>query len=205
MFFWQEWWDQRITERGYFFCLSYLPKILLAVVITLLDEAYYKVACWLNDKGEFMLSNVRCIWTEESGGKRCIHMEKSRCSCNRGQLKCDGTWAETRFCLSAKRMSPFKSAGVSVQLTTGSQGLRISGSNAGYTMFWGGVKGTGYPLHLPVSPLLPLPCITVCHHISTGVYYRSTLSAVIFRNASRLPQWLKVTKFPQATNCFSRE
>lgn len=46
----QEWWDERITERGYFFCLSYLPKILLAVVITLLDEAYYKVACWLNDK-----------------------------------------------------------------------------------------------------------------------------------------------------------
>ncbi|KAJ4448146.1 hypothetical protein ANN_10159 [Periplaneta americana] len=45
-----EWWDQRITERGYFFCLSYLPKIMLAVVITLLDEAYYKVACWLNDK-----------------------------------------------------------------------------------------------------------------------------------------------------------
>lgn len=46
----QEWWDQKITEQGYFFCLSYLPKILLAVVITMLDEAYYKVACWLNDK-----------------------------------------------------------------------------------------------------------------------------------------------------------
>jgi len=28
-----------------------------------------------------------------------------------GQLKCDGTRAETRFRLSAKRMSPFKSAG----------------------------------------------------------------------------------------------
>ena len=26
-------------------------------------------------------------------------------------LKCDGTRAETRFCLSAKRTSPFKSAG----------------------------------------------------------------------------------------------
>jgi hypothetical protein len=53
----QEWWDQQITERGYFFCLSYLPKIFLAVVITLLDEAYYKVACWLNDKGEFPASS----------------------------------------------------------------------------------------------------------------------------------------------------
>ena len=29
----------------------------------------------------------------------------------RGQLKCDGTRAETRFCLSAKRTSSFKSAG----------------------------------------------------------------------------------------------
>jgi len=26
----------------------------------------------------------------------------------------------------------------------------ISGSNAGYTMFRGSVKGTGYPLHSPV-------------------------------------------------------
>jgi hypothetical protein len=32
-----------------------------------------------------------------------------------GQLKCDGTCAETRFRLSAKRRSPFKSAGASVQ------------------------------------------------------------------------------------------
>ena len=32
------------------------------------------------------------------------------------------------------------------------------------------VKGTGYPLHLPVPPSLPLPCLTVCHHISTGLY-----------------------------------
>ena len=87
----------------------------------------------------------------------------------RGQLKCDGTPAETRFRLSAKRMSPFKSAGASVQSTTGSRGVRISGSNAGYTMFRGSVKGTGYPLHSPVSPSLPHPCVTVCYHISTGV------------------------------------
>jgi len=48
----------------------------------------------------------------------------------RGQLKCDGTRAATRFCLSAKRTSPFKSAGASVQSTTGNRGVRISGSNA---------------------------------------------------------------------------
>ena len=81
------------------------------------------------------------------------------------RLKCDGTRAETRFRLSAKRTSPFKSAGASVQSTTGSRGVRISVSYAGYTMFRGSVKGTGYPLHSPVSPSLPLPCVTLCHHI----------------------------------------
>jgi hypothetical protein len=86
------------------------------------------------------------------------------------RLKCDGTRAETRFRLSAKRTSPFKSARTSVQSPTGSRGVRISGSNAGYTMFRGSVKSTGYPLHSPVSPSLPLPCVTVCHHISTGLY-----------------------------------
>jgi len=59
----------------------------------------------------------------------------------------------------------------SVQSTTGSRGVRISGSNDGYTNFWGSVKGTGYTIHSPVSPSLPLPCITVCHHISSAVYY----------------------------------
>jgi hypothetical protein len=88
----------------------------------------------------------------------------------RGQLKCDGARAENRFRLSPKRTSPFKSAGASVQSTAGSRGLRISGSNTGYTMFRGSVKSTGYPLHSPVSPSPPLPCVTVCHHISTGVY-----------------------------------
>ena len=60
-------------------------------------------------------------------------------------------------------------AGASVQSTAGSRGVRVSGSNAGYTVFRGSVKGTGYPLHSPVSPPPPLPCVTVCHHISTGV------------------------------------
>jgi hypothetical protein len=87
----------------------------------------------------------------------------------RGQLKCDGTRAETRFRLSVKRTIPFNSAGTSVQSTTGSRGERISGSNAGYTMFRGSVKSTGYPRHSPVSASLPLPCVTACHHISTGL------------------------------------
>jgi len=51
------------------------------------------------------------------------------------RLKNDGTRADTRFGLSVKRTSPFKLAGASVQSTTHSQVLHISGSNAGYTMF----------------------------------------------------------------------
>jgi hypothetical protein len=89
---------------------------------------------------------------------------------SRGQLKCDGTHAETRFCLSTKWRSPFKSAGASVQSAAGSREVCTAAvSNAGYTMFRGIVKVTVYPLHSPVSPSLPLPYVTVCHHISTGV------------------------------------
>ena len=89
----------------------------------------------------------------------------------RGQLECDGTRAETKFRLLAKRTSLFKSTWASVQSTTGSRGVRISGSNAVYTVFRGSVKGTGYPLHSPVSPSLPLPCVTVCHHISVEIHH----------------------------------
>jgi hypothetical protein len=89
---------------------------------------------------------------------------------SRLRLKCDGTRAEIRFRLSAKRMSPFKSAGASVHSTTGSRGVRISNSNAGYTMFRGSVKSSGYPLYSPVFPSLALPFVTVCHHITTGLY-----------------------------------
>ena len=34
------------------------------------------------------------------------------------------------------------------------------------------MKVTGYPLHSHVSPSLPGPCVTVCHHISTALYRR---------------------------------
>jgi hypothetical protein len=92
----------------------------------------------------------------------------------RGQLKRDGTRTETIYRLSAKRTSSFKSAEASVQATTGSRGVSIGGSNAGYTMFRSSVKGTSYPRHSPVSPSILLPCVTVRHHISTGVYLPNT-------------------------------
>ena len=41
--------------------------------------------------------------------------------------------------------------GASVQSNAGSRGVRISGSNAGYSMFGGSVKSTGYPLRSTVS------------------------------------------------------
>ena len=70
-------------------------------------------------------------------------------------LKLDGTRAETRFRLSPKRTSPFKSAGASVQSTAGSRGVRISVSNAGYTTFRSSVRVLAthsirqFPLHFP--------------------------------------------------------
>ena len=42
------------------------------------------------------------------------------------------------------------------------RGVRISGSNVGYIVFRGSVKGTGYPLHSPVSPFTSTP---VCHRV----------------------------------------
>ena len=117
-------------------------------------------------------------------GTRPIMAAKSRL-----RLKCDGTRAETRFRLSAKRTSPFKSAGASVQSTTGSRGVRISRSYAGYTMFRGSVKGTGYPLHSPVSPSLPLPCVTVCHHVSNGLYHFET-NWTIPQSVGNVPSFL---------------
>jgi hypothetical protein len=96
------------------------------------------------------------------------------------RLKYDGTRAETRILLSAKQTSPLKLAGASVQSSTGSRGMRISGSNAGYTMFRGSVKGTGYPLHSPVSSSITLPCVTVCHHVSTGLYLAYLSSYMVY-------------------------
>ena len=71
------------------------------------------------------------------------------------RAEADGTGAETRFRLSPKRTSPFKSAGESVQSTAGSRGVRISVSNAGYTTSRGRVRVLAthsirqFPLHFP--------------------------------------------------------
>jgi len=91
----------------------------------------------------------------------------------RGQLKCDGTRAETIFRLSGKRTSPFKSARASVQSTTGSRGVRISGSNVGYTMFRGSVKGwlsTPFASFPFTSPTRASPCAITFQLESTNIF-----------------------------------
>ena len=69
--------------------------------------------------GESM-AHAHCMLDKE-GYRHTLKM------CNRLRLKCDGTRAEIRLRLSAKRTGPFKSAGESFQSTTGSRGVRISG------------------------------------------------------------------------------
>jgi len=96
-----------------------------------------------------------------------------RISVRRLRLKCNGTRAETRFRLSAKWTSPFKQAWASVQSTTGSRAVHISLQGLYCSckpVFCSHVTLTGYPLHSLVSPSFLLPCVTVCHHISTVLY-----------------------------------
>ena len=80
------------------------------------------------------------------------------------RLKPDGTLAETRFRLSPKRTSPFKSAGASVQSTAGSRVVRISGSNAGYTTFRGSVR----VLATHSIRQFPLNFLPVRHRVPSG-------------------------------------
>ena len=98
----------------------------------------------------------------------CTSLDKHFGSIARAER--DGARAETRFRLSPKRRSAFKSVGASVQSTAGSRGARISFSNALYTMFGGGVRVLAthsirqFPLHFPsrASPL--------CHQVPKELY-----------------------------------
>ena len=92
----------------------------------------------------------------------------------------DGTCAETRFGLSAKRTSPFKSAGASVQSTAGSRGVRMrgsNGSNAGYTVFWGRVQD--YWLPTPLA-CFPFTSPTVRHRVPSGFNWAILSSVSVY-------------------------
>jgi hypothetical protein len=88
---------------------------------------------------------------------------------------------ETRFFLSAKQTSRFKLAGASVQAITGSRG----GASAVVTLdtqcsevVWR-VLATHSICQFP--PSLLLPCVTVCHHVSTGLCFRMFINTLISR------------------------
>ena len=91
---------------------------------------------------------------------------------SRGQLKCDGTRAETRFHVWAKRTSPFKSA-VARQIN---RLLAVEVCASAVVMLdapcseivWK-VLATHCIRQFPPTSL-PLPCFAVCHHIWTGLW-----------------------------------
>ena len=56
LIFVQRWVDSLIKEHEYIQFLSYIPKILLAIIIPIFDDLYHKVAVWLNDMGELKSS-----------------------------------------------------------------------------------------------------------------------------------------------------
>ena len=69
--FFQQWIDVLIGDSQYIQFLSYVPKILLAVIIPVFDDLYHKVAVWLNDMGEFLSWNQTkaevAKWNDDSG------------------------------------------------------------------------------------------------------------------------------------------
>ena len=94
------------------------------------------------------------------------------------RFESDGTGAETRFGLSAKRTSPFKLAG---GRGGGGQFSRLLAAEVCASAVVMVVmldtpcsevecKTTGYPLHSHISRSLPLPCFSVCHQVSTELY-----------------------------------
>jgi hypothetical protein len=60
------------------------------------------------------------------------------------------------------------------------------------------VKSTGYPIHSPVSSSLPHPCVTVCHQVSTGLYFlvsKNIFLSTVLSNTSSLCSSLEKQTF----------
>jgi len=113
---------------------------------------------------------------------------------SRLRLKYDGTRAETRFRLSGKRTSQFKLAWASVQSTSGSRGVRISGgnsSNAGTPcseVVWRVLATHSirqFPLHFPSRAS---PCAITFQLDSTTVSLRVCVNFpfIVARNAKQV-------------------
>jgi len=168
-------------------CISHIIRTLQTIIIissasvpvpiirTNHSGRYYKYTCF--HVISFLLSTLNHngnIWAhfDKSYNLNNYEIPPIRTDCGIARSKRDGTRAETRFGLSAKRRSPFKSAGVSVQSTTGSRGVRNSGQRLFRPCSDVQCKTTGYPLHSHLSPSIPLPCVTVCHQVPNALYMR---------------------------------
>ena len=92
----------------------------------------------------------------------------------RARFKRDGTCAETRFALSAKRTSPFKLAEGQLSRLLAAE---VCASAVVMVVMLDApcseveCKTTDYPLHSRFSPSLPLPFVTVCHQVSAELYF----------------------------------
>ena len=120
---------------------------------------------------ELHLRSILCL--------RGVHIDNF--AVRRLHFKCDGTRAETRFRLSAKRTSPFKSEEASVQSTTGRRAADISLQGLGCPckpVFCSHVTLIGYPLLLfPFHfPSHASPCAITFQLDSIFYYYSATWS-----------------------------
>jgi len=118
------------------------------------------------------------------------------------------------FVFRAKRTSPFKSARLGVRQFSrllAAWGVRMSGSNARYTMFRGSVKITGYPLHSPVSPFTSLPvrhrvpsrfnrCLSTGNSCTVSTRSRYMHIYILFTVYRLAQEWMPLAKeiFPLA-------
>jgi len=95
----------------------------------------------------------------------------------------DGTRAETRFRLSVKRTSPFKSAGASVQSTTCSRGVRMLDTPCSEVVWrvLATLSSRQFPLHFPSRAS---PCAITFQLDSTSIFNDATATIMISSLAS---------------------
>jgi hypothetical protein len=113
-----------------------------------------------------------CIWSRDT--YFAMIQIVAHIHCGRLCLKCDGTRAETRFRVSAKQTSPFKPAGwcqfswlLAAEVCTSAVVMVVMLYTQFSEVVWRILATHSicqFPLHLA------LLCVTVCHHISTGLY-----------------------------------
>jgi hypothetical protein len=144
--------DVRNTVNMYHFQGQFL-RLILPGVLTLLAHIVPFVSILLEESDSIFA--VDCVWNVMAHARKpdLIFRRNGRVHLNRPGRGGGG-------------------AGSSVQSTTDSRAVHISLQGLYCSckpVSCSHVTLTGYPLHSLVSPSLLLPCVTVCHHISTGL------------------------------------